>query len=124
MKTLLSITVLVFAFTFAANASDSSKDIKKKIFGTWKVEAPDAPYDYQEGEIKFYKEDGKEKIKISTTYDVIMGKNLKVEGNKVTFEFEVEYELCTAKLEYKDGKMTGIVETVEGNIPVTLTKKK
>jgi hypothetical protein len=53
-----------------------------------------------------------------------MGKNLKVEGNKVTFEFEVEYELCTAKLEYKDKKMTGIVETVEGNIPVTLTKKK
>jgi len=124
MKTLLSIAVLVFAFTFAANASDSSKDVKKKIFGTWKVEAPDAPYDYQEGEIKFYKEDGKEKIKISTTYDVIMGKNLKVEGNKVTFEFEVEYELCTAKLEYKDGKMTGIVETVEGNIPVTLSKKK
>ena len=124
MKTLISIAVLLLTMTFAVNAGNSSELNKKKVYGTWKVEAPDAPYDYQEGEIKFYKEDGQDMIKITTTYDVIMGKNLKVEGKKVTFEFEVEYELCTANLELKDGKMTGIVETVEGNIPVTLTKKK
>jgi len=86
MKSVLSIAVLLLAFTFAANAGNGD-NVKKKIYGTWKVEAPDAPYDYQEGEIKFYKEDGKDMIKIMTTYDVIMGKNLKVEGNKVTFEF-------------------------------------
>ena len=123
MKTVFSIAVLLLALTFTATAGNGD-DVKKKVYGTWKVEAPDAPYDYQEGEIKIYREDGKDKIKIITTYDVIMGKNLKVKGNKVTFEFEVEYELCTAKLEYKDKKMTGLVETVEGNIPVTLTKKK
>ncbi len=123
MRTVFSIAVLIFALTFTVNAGNSD-NAKKKVYGTWKVEAPDAPYDYQEGEIKFYKEDGKDMIKIMTTYDVIMGKNLKVQGNKVTFEFEVEYELCTAKLELKDNKMTGLVETVEGNIPVTLTKKK
>jgi len=123
MRTVFSIAVLIFALTFTVNAGNSD-NAKKKVYGTWKVEAPDAPYDYQEGEIKFYKEAGKDMIKIMTTYDVIMGKNLKVQGNKVTFEFEVEYELCTAKLELKDNKMTGLVETVEGNIPVTLTKKK
>jgi hypothetical protein len=122
MKTVLSIATLLLAFTFATSAQTS--DVKKKLNGTWKIEAPDAPYDYQEGEIVFYKEDGKDKIKIVTTYDVIMAKNLKVKDNKVTFEFEVEYELCTAKMEYKDNKMTGIVETVEGNLPVTATKKK
>ncbi len=122
MKTVLSIATLVLAFTFATSAQ--ATDVKKKLNGTWKIEAPDAPYDYQEGEVKFYQEDGKDKVKISTTYDVIMAKNLKVEGNKVTFEFEVEYELCTAKMELKDNKMTGIVETVEGNLPVTATKKK
>ncbi len=124
MKSVLNIAVLILAFTFAANAGNADNANKKKLYGTWKVEAPDAPYDYQEGEIKFYKEDGNDMIKIMTTYDVIMGKNLKVEGNKVSFEFEVEYELCTAKLEMKGNKMTGMVETVEGNIPVTLTKKK
>lgn len=122
MKTVLSIATLLLAFTFATSAQTS--DVKKKLNGTWKIEAPDAPYDYQEGEIVFYKEDGKDKIKIVTTYDVIMAKNLKVKGNKVTFEFEVEYELCVAKMELKDNKMAGIVETVEGNLPVTATKKK
>ncbi len=122
MKTVLSIATLLLAFTFATSVQAS--DVKKKLIGTWKVEAPDAPYDYQEGEIVFYKEDGKDKIKIVTTYDVIMAKNLKIEGNKVSFEFEVEYELCVAKMVLKDNKMTGIVETVEGNLPVTATKKK
>ncbi len=122
MKTVLSIATLLLAFTFITSAQAS--DVKKKLNGTWKIEAPDAPYDYQEGEIVFYKEDGKDKIKIVTTYDVIMANNLKVNGNKVTFEFEVEYELCVAKMELKDNKMAGIVETVEGNLPVTATKKK
>ncbi|NPA37043.1 MAG: hypothetical protein GXO47_09360 [Chlorobi bacterium] len=124
MKTFFSIAVLIMSFSLLAGAANPDKDIKNKIYGEWKVDAPDAPYDYQEGVIKFYKEDGQDKIKISTTYDVIMGENLKVEGNKITFEFEVEYELCTAKLDYKENKMTGIVETVQGNIPVTLTRKK
>ena len=120
-RTALGIMILLMAFNFTANAGNK---VKKKLYGTWKVEAPDAPYGYQEAEIEIYKENGEEKIKIITDYDVIYGSNLKVEGEKVSFDFEVENMFCTAKLDYKKDKMTGMVETDEGNIPVTMTKKK
>jgi hypothetical protein len=121
MKTFMNITALFVIILISSSVQAS--DLGKKLNGTWKYEAAEAPYDYQEGEIVFYEEDGKAKVKIITTYDVIKGQKVKAENNKVTFEFYVEYELCTATLNYKDDKLTGEVETVEGTIPITLKRK-
>ena len=37
--------------------------------------------------------------------------------------WNMNFVLCTATLNYKDDKLTGEVETVEGTIPITLKRK-
>ena len=115
--------ILLLAVNTSANAGNSKK-LMKKLYGTWTVSAPEAPYEYQEAEIEFYNENGQDKVKILTDYDEIPCKNLKAEKKSVAFEFEVEGMLCVAKLEYKKNKLEGMVETDMGDIEVTMTKKK
>ena len=117
----LGVLIVLMAVNLPVQAGNK---LKKKLVGTWTAEAPDAPYGYQEVDIEFYKENGDLKVKMITDYDVIIGENVKVDGDQVTFDFEVENMLCTAKLDYKKNQLVGQVETPEGNIPVTMTKKK
>lgn len=123
LSTVAVTLVLLLAVNVSANAGNSKK-LVKKLYGTWTVSAPEAPYEYQEAEIEFYNENGQDKVKILTDYDEIACKNLKIDKKRVTFEFEVEGMLCVAKLDSKKNKLDGVVETDMGDIGVTMTKKK
>ena len=122
LRTITAMLVLLLAVNINANAGNSK--VMKKLIGTWTVSAPAAPYEYQEAEVEFYKENGENKVKIITDYGDIPCNNLTVEKNNVTFEFEVQNLSCVAKLHYKKDKLDGIVETDEGDIEVTMEKKK
>ncbi len=122
MKLFLSIAslFLMVCSTSVVHAADLKKDLK----GAWQYEATQAPYEYQKGQIVFYEEEGAAKVKILTNGETIKAKNLKVENNQVTFDFYVDYEYCKAVLKYNEKKLSGKVQTSEGDIPVTMTRKK
>lgn len=122
MKHLIKITMLLFAIL--AGFQLEAQDLNAEISGTWEYSAEDAPYEYRQGKVEFYTEEGENLVKIITDYEEIEGDNLKVEGNEIVFEATVDYEPITVTLNLKDGKLTGNVDTVEGPLAISLTKQK
>ncbi|RLD76490.1 MAG: hypothetical protein DRJ07_16280, partial [Bacteroidetes bacterium] len=60
MKNLILKGSLVLTFLVMMSFTGIDSTVSEKIFiGTWEYEAPDAPYEYQEGEIVFAKKEGK-----------------------------------------------------------------
>jgi len=121
MKTLMNITTVLILLL--ATTGLQAADINKKIMGTWKYTANEAPDGYRNGEILFFEKDGVTRAKIVTDYDTIVSEKIKTEKDKVTFNFYAEYELCTAKLTYTNNVLKGDVDTVEGKIALTLKRK-
>lgn len=122
MKSFLSITALflLVCSTSVVHAADLKKDLK----GTWQYEAPQAPSEYQKGQIVFYDEEATSQVKILANGQTIKAKNLKVENDQVTFDFYVDYEYCKAVLKYNEEQLSGKVQTSQGDIPVTMKRKK
>ena len=122
MKHLIKITLLLFAILSGVQLE--AQDLNAEISGTWEYIAEDAAYEYRQGKVEFYTEEGENLVKIITDYEEIEGENLKVEGNEIVFEATVDYEPITVTLNLKDGKLTGNVDTVEGPLAISLTKLK
>jgi hypothetical protein len=90
----------------------------KDVVGTWNYEAPSAPYEYSKGKLIFM-ENGEKvegKIKIGT-YEIEM-KNVKVEGDQVSFGSYVEGEYITIKIKIKNKSFDGTASYSEGTIEV------
>ena len=118
----MKITLLFFAIV--AGFQLEAQELNAEILGTWEYSAEDAAYEYRQGKVEFYTEEGENLVKIITDYEEIEGENLKVEGNEIVFEATVDYEPITVTLNLKDGKLTGNVETVEGLLTISLIKLK
>jgi carbonic anhydrase len=122
MKTVrfLMIVLLVAAVTTSVSA-------QKKVdpVGTWTYEAPDAPYEYSEGDI-VVAQDGKD-----YTAEIVLGEYYKVKASSVTYEknelaFKVYIEGETVSIKATVGKdaMEGTASYTDGTIPITAKKKK
>ncbi len=120
MKALMNIAVVLGLLLFTSGLQ--AGEITKKIIGTWTYSANEAPESYKSGEITFYKDGNLTKAKISTPYDVIHSKKVSIANDKITLEFLVDYDLCTATLKYTKDELKGEVETVQGTIPLSLKR--
>jgi hypothetical protein len=94
-----------------------------EVVGTWNYEAPYAPYEYSKGKLVFTENGDKVegKIKIGS-YEIDM-KNVKVEGNKVSFAAYVEGEYVSIKIEFEKKNFKGTASYSEGTIDVSGTKE-
>jgi len=125
MKSLLvknGIALGLFLALVVGNAFAAEK--AKDLVGTWSYEAPYAPYEYSAGKLIF-SENGEKvegKIKIGE-YEIEM-RNLKVEGDLVTFGAYVEGEYVSLKMTVTKGEFTGTASYSEGSIDVTGKKEK
>ena len=96
----------------------------KDVVGTWNYEAPYAPYEYSTGKLIFSENDDKVegKIKIGE-YEIDM-RNVKVEGDNVSFGAYIEGEYVSIKFTMEKTKFTGTASYSEGTMEVTGEKEK
>ena len=102
----------------------TGQETGKKLLGIWKFDVEEAPYEYQTGKAIFYSEDKATKVKLAFEYEDIKGSKLKVNGNKVTFEMEVQSENVTVVLKLVKDELIGEAATSEGDIPIVMKKMK
>ena len=107
---------LVVGNSFAATKA-------KDLVGTWNYEAPYAPYEYSTGKLIFTESGDKieGKIKIGE-YEIDM-RNLKVEGDKVSFGAYVEGEYVKIDVTVKKKALSGTASYSEGSMEVTAEKE-
>lgn len=125
MKSLVVKNGIVLGLVLALFVGNAFATVKAKdIVGTWKYEAPYAPYEYSSGKLIFTENGDKVvgKIKIGE-YEIEM-RNVKVDGAKVEFGAYVEGEYVSIKVEIKKNTLSGTASYSEGSLEVTAEKEK
>ena len=125
MKSLVvknGIVLGLFLALICGNAFAAGK--AKDLVGTWNYEAPYAPYEYSTGKLIFTESGDKVegKIKIGE-YEIDM-RNIKVEGDKVSFGAYIEGEYVKIDATVKKNALSGTVSYSEGSMEVTAEKEK
>jgi hypothetical protein len=124
MKKLMILTFLFAVVIGSANAvvSQASKD----VVGNWKYEVPSAPYGYEKGTLVFSEKDGKlvGEVKFADGYKIDMKEVKMEEGGVLKCGLYVDYEYVSVKAKIEGTKMTGTVNTPEGEMKLTAEKQK
>ena len=95
----------------------------KELVGTWNYEAPYAPYEYSKGKLIFTENGEKVEGKIKIGEYAIDMRNVKIEGEEVSFGAYVEGEYVSIKFKIEKTKFTGTASYSEGSIEVTGEKE-
>ncbi len=117
-------TMIVAMMMLFAVSAVFAASVEKKLEGTWKYQAPDAPYEYSEGQFIFTKKDGKLHGVAKVNYDQVDLEDLKVNDKTITFSVYVEGEYVEIKLELKGDKLVGAASYSEGALDITAEKEK
>ena len=100
----------------------NAKGVDKNILGTWTFEIKEAPYEYQRGKTTFYQADTLTKVKIVFDYETLQGSKLKIEGDKVSFDVEVQGEVVKVALKLENEVLSGKAATSQGELPVVMKR--
>jgi hypothetical protein len=125
MKNLIfktSAILLLFVLTSYSLPDDIIKT--KKLIGTWEYSAPEAPYQYQKGEIIFEEKEG-----VLTGYFLIEGfkaqlRNLNSQKSKVTCEAYIQGITVSFDLTFKKKSFLGTASYSEGTLDISGHKKR
>lgn len=118
-----SLMSLVFLFSLAAfTPADSEKD----PVGTWTFNAPDAPYDYQTGDMAISKDKKVFKVKVVfNEYYKMDATNVKYENEELTFRVYVDTETVYIKCKINDkDELVGKAMTSMGDLALKAKRKK
>lgn len=122
MKKLMILTFLFVVVIGSANAvvSQASKD----VVGNWKYEVPTAPYGYEKGTMVITEKEGKlaGEVKFADGYKIDL-KDVTYEEGVLKCGLYVDYEYVSVKAKIEGTKMTGTVNTPEGDMKITAEKK-
>lgn len=117
-----SLMSLVLLFSLAAfSPADSAKD----PIGTWTFTAPDAPYDYQTGDMVVSKDKKVYKVKVVfNEYYKMDATNVKFENEELSFRVYVDTETVyiKCKINEKD-ELVGKAMTSMGDLPMKAKRK-
>lgn len=110
---------LFLTLVFAMQSMTTSKGVT----GTWVFEAPNAPYEFAEGEIVIKKAEGVYSSIIKFEYNSITIDEIKVTKNNIVTKFDMQGQTIVLSMEVKGNVMTGVAETPEGDIEFTAKRK-
>lgn len=123
MKKLMILTFLFAVVIGSANAvvSQASKD----VVGNWKYEVPTAPYGYEKGTLVITEKEGKlaGEVKFADGYKIDL-KDVTYEEGVLKCGLYVDYEYVSVKAKIEGTKMTGTVNTPEGEMKITAEKQE
>lgn len=119
-KSLIILSILAF---IAMNQKTFAEDYSK-VTGIWKVEVPNAPYEYAKSTLTLTEEKGKLLAKV-VFEDGTVKKPASVVFAKDTLSFTVTIDAYEIPLSGKldKNKITGKVESPDGTLAFTATKK-
>lgn len=123
MKKLMILSFL-FVVVFGSSKAAVSQ-ASNELVGSWKYEVPSAPYGYEKGTLSFTEKDGKlvGEVKFADGYKIDM-KDVKMEeGGVLKCGLYVDYEHVSVKAKIEGTKMTGTVNTPEGEMKLTAEKQ-
>jgi len=124
MKKLMILTFLFVIVIGSVNVASAQG--KQELVGSWKYEVPSAPYGYEKGTLVFAEKEGKlvGEVKFADGYKIDM-KDVAIEnGGVVKCGLFVDYEYVSVKAKIEGTKMTGTVNTPEGEMKITAEKQK
>ncbi len=125
MKSLVVKNGIVLGLVLALFVGNAFATVKAKdVVGTWKYEAPYAPYEYSSGKLIFTENGDKVEGKIKIGEYEIEMRNVKVDGAKVEFGAYIEGEYVSIKVEIKKNTLSGTASYSEGSMEVTAEKEK
>jgi hypothetical protein len=95
------------------------------LVGNWKYEVPSAPVGYDKGVLVIAEKEGKlvGEVKFADGYKIVM-KDVTYEAGVVKCGLYVDYEYVSINAKIEGTKMTGIVNTPEGEMKLTAEKEK
>ena len=116
--------VLLFTLFFMVSGGQLRAEVKNKpILGEWIYEVSNAPYGYEKGSLIFAEKDGGTICTIKLEAGELAVSDLKIEGTKISFSTSVEGNPIKVELIHEKNKLTGKVDTPEGQKTLTATKK-
>lgn len=122
-KFILSSAIVLSVVLMSSFTSNEVVDESSIAIGTWNYSVPDAPYEYQEGQLIIEKKDGK-----LTGYTMLDGYKTDIEDvvakkNNLTFYLYVETEKVNFNLDFEKKSFTGTVAYSEGELTISGKKK-
>jgi hypothetical protein len=123
MKKLMFFTFLLAVVFVSVNAATTQGNTD--LVGTWKYEAPSAPYGYEKGTLVFTEKEGKlaGEVKFADGYKIDM-KEVTFEAGLVKCGLYVDYEYISVKAKIEGTKLTGTVNTPDGELKLSAEKQK
>lgn len=123
MKKLMFLTFVLalVAIQFKSVSAASNKE----VVGSWKYEVTEAPYGYEKGTLIFAEKEGKlvGEVKFADGYKIEMKEVKLEEGGVVKCGLYVDYEYIAVKLKIEGTKMTGSVNTPDGELKLKAEKE-
>ena len=118
--------LLILAFFMAVTILNTQASVtaNKDVVGSWKYEVAGAPYGYEKGTLVFAEKEGKlvGEVKFADGYKIEM-KEVKIEeGGIVKCGLYVDYEYISVKVKLEGTKMTGSVNTPDGELKLKADK--
>ena len=123
MKKLMILTFLFVTVITTVNATVTTD--KKDVLGNWKYEVPSAPVGYDKGVLIVAEKEGKlvGEVKFADGYKIEM-KEVTYEDGLINCGLYVDYEYVSIKAKIEGTKMTGTVNTSEGEMKLTAEKEE
>ena len=120
--------LVIFAFLvaiFASNVNAAVGMANKDVTGEWKYEVPSAPYGYEKGTLVISEKEGKlaGQVKFEDGYKIEL-KNLTYADGVLKCGLYVDYEYVSIKAKIDGKKLTGAVDSPEGEMKMTANKVK
>lgn len=122
MRTILKASICIFLL-LVCSLSGYAQD--NKLSGTWNYKAPNAPYGYDTGTIKFKQVEGKLVAEMNINGSVINVDKIEKKGDAFVCNLSVDYN--SVKVSFKPGKekMTAIASLDDGTeLNVEMTQQK
>jgi hypothetical protein len=124
MKNKAVITGLVLSLCMSLTAMNSfAAEKTKDIVGTWSYEAPSADYQYRKGQLIFSENDSKLEGKIKIGQSEIDMRNIKLEGETISFGAYIEGEYISVKITLKKNTFSGKANYSEGSTDLSGKKE-
>jgi hypothetical protein len=122
-KIIFKVSAILILFVLTSYTLTNYVFKAKSLIGTWEYAVPDAPYQYQKGNIVFEK-----KEKELTGVFMVEGlktplHNLKSKKSKVTFETYIQGVTVEFDLTFKKKSFEGTVSYSEGSLDISGHKK-
>lgn len=117
--------VFLFAFVVSGVANAAPNKANKDVVGEWKYEVPAAPYGYEKGTLTFTEKDGKlaGEVKFADGYKIEL-KNVTYEAGTLKCSLYVDYNLVNIKAKLEGTKLSGAVDSPEGDMKLSAEKVK